>query len=138
MLGAIVGDFIGSVHEHGAAKRKDFPLLHPRCTVTDDSILTIAVAEWLLDGRDLVTRFHDMVAQYPGAGWGMMFVRWARTKKREPYNSFGNGAAMRASPVGWAFSTLEETLSVAADSAAVTHNHPEGIKGAQATALAVY
>jgi len=138
MLGAIAGDFIGSVHEYGAAKRKDFPLLHPRCTVTDDSILTIAVAEWLLDGRDLVTKFHYMVEQYPGAGWGMMFVRWGRTKKREPYNSFGNGAAMRVSPVGWAFSTLEETLAKAADSSAVTHNHPEGIKGAQAAAVAVF
>ena len=138
MLGAIAGDFVGSVHEFGAGKRKDFPLLHPACRVTDDSILTIAVAEWLLHGTDLVTRFHEMVNAYPGAGWGMMFVRWARTKKRDPYNSFGNGAAMRVSPVGWAFPTLEETLDAAAHSAAVTHNHPEGIKGAQATACAMF
>lgn len=138
MLGAIAGDFIGSVHEFGGAKRKDFPLVHPACRVTDDSLLTIAVAEWLLHGTDLVTRFHELVHAYPSAGWGGMFARWARARRREPYNSFGNGAAMRVSPVGWAFPTLEQTLTAAAESAAVTHNHPEGIKGAEATACAIY
>lgn len=138
MLGAIVGDFVGSVHEYSATKSKDFPLLHPSCTVTDDSLLSVAVAEWLMYGIDLVSRFHDLVATYPGAGWGMMFVRWATAGKREPYHSFGNGAAMRVSPVGWACSSLEETLTAAAESASVTHNHPEGIKGAQATAFAIY
>ena len=138
MLGAIVGDYIGSVHEHHATKRKDFVLLDPRCQVTDDSILSLAVAEWLMDGGDLVARFHQLVSAFPGAGWGGMFRRWARAGSREPYNSFGNGAAMRVSPVGWAFDSLEETLDAAAESSRVTHDHPEGIKGAQATAAAVF
>ncbi|MBI4503453.1 MAG: ADP-ribosylglycohydrolase family protein [Gemmatimonadetes bacterium] len=138
MVGAIVGDFVGSVYEFAAPKRKDFLLPHPRSFVTDDSLLTIAVAEWVLEGRDLVTRFHQLVRTHPGAGWGGMFARWASLGRREPYNSFGNGAAMRVSPVGWAFATLEETLVAARRSAEVTHNHPEGVKGAQATAAAVF
>ena len=138
MLGAIVGDYIGSVHEHRGTKRKDFAILDPHCSVTDDSILTLAVAEWVMDGGDLVARFHQLVSAFPFAGWGGMFRRWARAGSREPYNSFGNGAAMRVSPVGWAFASLEETLDAAAASSAVTHDHPEGIKGAQATAAAVF
>src|ERR1043165_5216992 len=102
MLGAIVGDFIGSVHEFGGMKRKDFPLTHPDSRVTDDSLLTIAVAEWLLNGTDLVTRFHQMVETYPDAGWGIMFAEWAAERRHAPYYSFGNGAGMGASPVGWA------------------------------------
>ena len=138
MLGAIVGDFVGSVHEFEAIKRKDFPLIHPDCRVTDDSLLTIAVAEWLLRGNDLVTRFHQLVDQHPEAGWGGAFHRWAQDRRRTPYNSFGNGAGMRVSPIGWAFDTLGDTLDAARRSAAVTHDHPEGIKGAQATAAAVF
>ena len=138
MLGAIVGDFVGSIHEYTAIKRKDFPLVDPRCFVTDDSLLTVAVAEWLLDGTPLVGRFHDLVAAYPGAGWGLRFGSWARARRTDSYNSFGNGAAMRVSPVGWAFTDLADTLRAAAESAAVTHDHPEGIKGAQAAAAAVY
>ena len=138
MLGAIAGDFVGSVHEYDAPRRKDFPLVDPRCAVTDDSLLTVAVAEWLLHGTSLVTRFHDLVATYPHAGWGAMFAHWGRARQAAPYNSFGNGAAMRVSPVGWAFNTLDDTLAAAAESAAVTHNHPEGIKGAQAAATAVF
>lgn len=138
MLGAIVGDFVGSRHEFHATKTKDFELVHNACRVTDDSILTIAVAEWILHGTDLVTRFHELVSEYPGAGWGSMFYRWASERHLNPYNSFGNGAAMRASPTGWAFDSVDDTLAAAADSARVTHDHPEGIKGAQATALAIY
>lgn len=138
MLGAIVGDFVGSIHEYTATKRRDFPLVDPRCFVTDDSLLTVAVAEWLLDGTPLIPRFHDLVAAYPGAGWGGMFGGWARARRTDPYHSFGNGAAMRVSPVGWAFAGLDDTLRAAAESAAVTHDHPEGIKGAQAAAAAVY
>lgn len=138
MLGAIVGDFVGSVYEHAPTKRKDFQLIDPRCTVTDDSLLTIAVARWLMYGTDLVAQFHGLFSAYPRAGWGGMFVRWASARRREPYHSFGNGAAMRVSPVGWAFSTLEETLAAAAETASVTHNDPEGIKGAQAAATAIY
>jgi ADP-ribosylglycohydrolase len=138
MLGAIVGDFVGSIYEHRGIKHKDFPLLQPECTVTDDSLLTVAVADWLMHGIDLVTRFHALVAAYPDSGWGGMFYQWAAAGRRSPYRSFGNGAAMRVSPVGWAFSTLDKTLAAAGESAAVTHNHPEGIKGAQATAAAIY
>ena len=138
MLGAIAGDFVGSIHEYTAIKRKDFALVDPRCFVTDDSLLTVAVAEWVLDGTPLVPRFHDLVAAYPGAGWGLRFGSWARARRTDPYHSFGNGAAMRVSPVGWAFAGLDDTLRAAAESAAVTHDHPEGIKGAQAAAAAVY
>jgi ADP-ribosylglycohydrolase len=138
VLGAIVGDFVGSVHEFNAPKSKHFPLLHARCRVTDDSILTAVVAEWILHDTDLVTRFHEAVERWPNAGWGGMFVRWAIDKDRNPYNSYGNGSAMRVSAVGWAYETLDVTLSKAADSASVTHNHPEGIRGAQATAAAVF
>ena len=100
MLGSIVGDFIGSVHEHNATKRKDFVLLDPGCAVTDDSILTLAVAEWVMDQGDLAGRFHELVAAFPDAGWGGMFRRWARAKSKEPYNSFGNGAtSLMGSPV---------------------------------------
>jgi ADP-ribosylglycohydrolase len=138
MLGAIVGDFVGSVHEFNAPKRKDFPLVDPGCSVTDDSLLTVAVAEWLLDGINITERFHELVATYPRAGWGGMFYQWCSARRHEPYDSFGNGAAMRVSPVGWAFPTLAETIAAAGESAAVTHNHPEGIKGAQATAVAIF
>lgn len=138
MLGAIVGDVIGSVHEWAGTKIKDFPLFVPQSTFTDDSILTVAVAEWILTGRDLVDLFHTYTNAYPGRGYGMMFYRWASNRLREPYNSFGNGAAMRVSPVGFAFETMEEVLSCSERCAATTHNHPEGIRGAQATAAAVY
>ena len=138
MLGAIVGDFVGSVHEFAGTKRKDFPLVNRGSKITDDSLLTIAVAEWLLHGVDLVERFHALVAAHPDVGWGIGFREWALAGRRTPYNSFGNGAAMRVSPVGWAFASLDETLAAAAQSAAVTHDHAEGIRGAQATATAVY
>ncbi len=138
MLGAIVGDVIGSVHEGAGTKTKDFPLFVPGSTFTDDSVLTVAVADWILTGQDLVDLLHTYTTGHPGRGYGGMFYRWARARLREPYNSFGNGAAMRVSPVGFAFETIEEVLAWAERSAAVTHNHPEGIRGAQATAAAIY
>jgi ADP-ribosylglycohydrolase len=138
MLGAIVGDVIGSVHEGAGTKTKDFPLFVQRSTFTDDSVLTVAVAEWILSGEDLVDLLHTYYYNYPGRGYGMMFYRWASAQVREPYNSFGNGAAMRVSPVGFAFETMEEVLAWSERSAAATHNHPEGIRGAQATAAAIY
>lgn len=138
MLGAIIGDIVGSVHEETGTKTKDFPLFVARSTFTDDSVLTVAVAEWLLTGRDLTGLLHDYYRDYPGRGYGGMFRQWASRRRREPYNSFGNGSAMRVSPVGFAFGTIEEVLAWSARSAAVTHNHPEGIRGAQATAAAVY
>src|SRR5687768_9114580 len=137
MFGAIVGDIIGSVHEWAGTKTKDFPLFVKDSTFTDDSVLTVAVAEWTLSGDDLVDLFHSAYREFPGRGFGGMFQRWARERRREPYGSYGNGSAMRVSPVGFAFDTLDEVLERAERSAAVTHDHPEGIRGAQATAAAI-
>src|SRR4051812_26486867 len=133
MLGAIAGDVIGSVHEGSGTKTKDFPLFVEYSRFTDDTVLTVAVAEKLLRGGDYVDLFHECVREYPMAGYGGTFIRWAGHGHREPYNSWGNGSAMRVSPVGWIFDTLEEVVAEAERSAAVTHNHPEGVKGAQAT-----
>jgi len=138
MLGAIIGDVIGSVHEWAGTKTKNFPLFTECSTFTDDSVLTIAVADWILTGQDLVDLLHDYTDAYPGRGYGGMYHHWAARHLREPYNSFGNGAAMRVSPVGFAFATMQEVLDWAKRSAEVTHNHPEGIRGAQATAAAIY
>src|SRR4051812_14798221 len=125
MLGAIIGDWVGSVHEFAAPKHKNFPLVHPDCRITDDSILTFAVADWIMHGGGLVSRFHDLVERYPASGWGHMFYHWAKDRRPSPYHSYGNGAGMRASPCGWAFDSVDETLACAADSARVTHDHPE-------------
>ena len=138
MLGAILGDIIGSVHEWTGTKTKDFPLVVSRSTFTDDSVLTVAVAEWLLTGQDLTSLLHSYYDAYPDRGYGGMFHQWARERRREPYNSFGNGSAMRVSAVGFAFDTIEDVLAWSERSAAVTHDHPEGIRGAQATAAAIY
>jgi len=137
MLGAIIGDVIGSVHEWAETKTKDFPLFVAESTFTDDSVLTVAVAEWILDGNDLTDVLQTYTMAYPGRGYGLMYGQWAANRHRKPYNSFGNGSAMRVSPVGFAFDTTEEVLAWSERSAAVTHNHPEGIRGAQAAALAV-
>jgi ADP-ribosylglycohydrolase len=138
MLGAIAGDVIGSVHEGAGTKTTDFPLFDEYCRFTDDTVLTCAVAEKLLRGGDYVDLFHEYVREYPTAGYGGTFVRWVSAGKREPYNSWGNGSAMRVSPVGTICDTLEEVCAEARRSADVTHNHPEGVKGAQATAVAVF
>lgn len=138
MLGAIVGDVIGSIHEAAGTKTKNFPVFVTGSTFTDDTVLTVAVADWLLTGRNLVDLLHTYYHAYPERGYGAMFHHWAGGCRRRPYNSFGNGAAMRVSPVGFAFETVAEVLAWAEKSAAVTHNHPEGIRGAQATAAAVY
>jgi ADP-ribosylglycohydrolase len=138
MLGAIVGDVIGSVHERARTKTKDFPLLTTESRFTDDTVLTVAVADCLLYGRDYVDTFHDYFRAYPNAGYGKTFWLWASAGRREPYQSWGNGSAMRVSPVAYAGTTLDEVLAEARRSAAVTHDHEEGIRGAQATAAAVY
>jgi ADP-ribosylglycohydrolase len=138
MLGAIAGDVIGSVHEGSGTKTKDFPLFVEDSRFTDDTVLTVAVAERLLRGGNYVDLFHDYFHAYPQAGYGGSFVHWAGYRCREPYNSWGNGSAMRVSPVGAACDTLNEVLAQARASAEVTHNHPEGVRGAQATAAAVF
>jgi ADP-ribosylglycohydrolase len=138
VLGAIVGDIIGSVHEGAATKTMDFELCSPDCRFTDDSILTVAVADALLTGSDYAEKFREYFARYPGAGYGMYFTLWASRDGMPPYDSWGNGSAMRVSPVAYAFDSLDSVMTEAARSAEVTHNHPEGIRGAQATATAVY
>ena len=152
MLGAIIGDTVGSVYEFNNIKTTDFPLLGPRNNYTDDSVMTMAVAHWLLEdpqhGMDtLEASFLNFAEKYPCpmGGYGHGFYRWLFMPEslgfggeRRPYNSFGNGAAMRCSANGWMFDTLEETERVAGLSAAITHNHPEGIKGAQSTAAAIF
>lgn len=137
-LGAIAGDVIGSAYEFRPCKRTDFELFPPGASYTDDTVMTVAVADWLLSGEPLSQVFQRYGRRYPHAGYGGMFKRWIYSAELQPYGSYGNGSAMRVSPVGWAFGTLEETLEKARESAAVTHNHPEGIKGAQATAACIY
>lgn len=140
MLGAIAGDVIGSVYEgwNKQIKTVEFPLFSPNCHFTDDTVLTIAVADAILQEGDYATFIQDYARRYPNAGYGGFFKRWIYDENKEAYNSFGNGSAMRVSPVGWAFDTREDVLREAERSSSVTHNHPEGIKGAQAVALAVF
>jgi ADP-ribosylglycohydrolase len=139
MLGAIAGDIIGSVFEHNPVKSTHwFPLFMFGRRFTDDTVLTVAVADCLLSGKDYEGRFEHYYYQYPNAGYGAGFHDWARAHKHEPYNSWGNGSAMRVSPVGWAFDNLKDVLAEAKRSADVTHNHPEGVKGAQAVAAAIF
>lgn len=137
MIGAIAGDIIGSVYESHCLKTTEFPAFTANSTFTDDTVLTVAVADCILNGKDYATAFKQYARKYPYAGFGGMFFRWVRSDSLEPYNSFGNGSAMRVSPVGFAFDTMEDVLAEAKRSAEVTHNHPEGIKGAQAVAAAI-
>ncbi len=138
MIGAIAGDIIGSVYEWKNVKTTDFELFDPRCRFTDDTVLTVAVADCILSGREYSEAFREYGRRYPDAGYGGLFREWLFSRDQRPYNSFGNGSAMRVSPVGFAFSPLEAVLDEAKKSAVVTHNHPEGIKGALAAASAVF
>lgn len=138
MIGAIAGDIIGSVYEHRPIKSVDFPLFQPGCRFTDDSVLTVAVAYAINEGVDYATALKTFGRKYPRAGYGGAFIEWLFAPVSRPYNSWGNGAAMRVSPVGFAFPDEGRVLSEAQRSAEVSHNHPEGIKGAQATALAIF
>ena len=137
MIGAISGDVIGSVHEGAPAKAKDFPLFMQYSTFTDDTVLTIAVASAIMGGADFAASLRRWGRRYPDVGYGPWFNDWLFSDDAAPYNSFGNGSAMRVSAVGWAFDDLNVVLREAAKSAEVTHNHPEGIKGAQAVAAAI-
>ncbi|MBR2660426.1 MAG: ADP-ribosylglycohydrolase family protein [Clostridia bacterium] len=149
MYGAILGDIIGSPYEFEKSKKtKEFPLFIPRSRYTDDSAMTIAVAEALLDTqgtknreerKEAVTRsMQKWGRRYPDAGYGGRFYDWLYSRDPQPYRSWGNGSAMRVSSAGWLFETLEETLEAAEDTAAVTHNHPEGIRGAKAAAAVIW
>lgn len=138
MLGAIAGDVIGSVHEGARTKTKDFPLFVGSSIFTDDTVLTVAVADCLLHGSSYIDALHKYYHAYPYAGYGGTFKRWAAFRERQPYFSWGNGSAMRVSPVAYVHDTLDEVLAEAQRSAEVTHNHGQGIRGAQATAAAIF
>jgi ADP-ribosylglycohydrolase len=138
MIGAIIGDIVGSKYEFNNIKTKEFPLFSEGCSFTDDTVLTIAMADCLLDGGDLAERLVEYGRKYPHLSYGGMFGRWLRGGSREPYNSSGNGSAMRVSAVAWVATDEAEVMALAKSSAEVTHNHPEGIRGAQAAALAVW
>lgn len=138
MLGAIAGDIIGSVYEWNNIRSTDFPLFSPHSHFTDDTILTVALADSILSSTPYVQKLKEYYRLYPHADYGAFFHRWASSAYMEPYNSFGNGSAMRVSPVGNAYDDLDTVLQEAGRSAAVTHNHLEGIKGAQAVAAAIF
>ena len=149
MLGAIIGDVVGSIYEFNNHRSKEFDIYTTSMDFTDDTVMTAAVAEWLMLTDRSMAKLEDTMVywgkQYGGAGYGNRFYCWlflpralGYGDKRVPYNSFGNGSAMRVSAVGWMFDTLEETEEWAKRSAEITHNHPEGIKGAQATAAAIF
>ncbi len=137
MLGAVLGDVIGSVYEFRNAKTKEFPLITPQTRYTDDSVMTLAVAKWLLEDQNhtesgLVNCMQSVGRRHIHAGYGSKFRSWLLSDDPCPYNSWGNGAAMRVSPVGLYAKSIEEALELARITACVTHDHPEGIKGARA------
>ena len=147
MYGAILGDIIGSPYEFDmGSKTKDFPLFSRESGFTGDTVMTLAVAEAFLGApqdedairRRLIHAMRDWGHRYPGAGYGIRFCRWLASSDPQPYNSFGNGSAMRVSSVAWLFDDMETVRRMARLSAEVTHNHPEGIKGAEATAAAIF
>ena len=150
MIGAILGDIVGSPYEFDrGAKIKDFgPLFIKQSRYTDDSVMTIAVAEGLMNAgkdaeidiirKEVIKSMKAWGKKYPNAGYGARFISWVLTDESEPYGSWGNGSAMRVSSVGWLYDSLDRTREVARATAEVTHNHPEGIKGAEATASAIF
>ena len=138
MIGALAGDIIGSVYEYKTMKSKRFPLFSAESEATDDSILTVAIASAILGDGDYEAAVRTIGCRYPDCGYGSHFYDWLFSKEPKPYNSYGNGSAMRSSPVGWAFDDEDTVLAEARRTAEFTHNHPEGIKGAQAAALATF
>lgn len=138
MLGAIAGDIIGSVFEYKPLKSTKFALFTPQSWFTDDTVLTVAVADCILHKKGYAETFQEYGHHYPYVGYGAKFVNWLESDDFAPYCSYGNGSAMRVSPVGFAFNTIEEVLAEAGRSAEVTHNHPQGIMGAQAVASAIF
>ena len=150
MLGAIIVDTVGSRFEFHNSTGKDFVFLHANCRFTDDSVMTMAIADaimqWDIEGRPSYGRLSELAIEsmrmwgrtYPFAGYGGHFARWLSDDSMGPYNSCGNGAAMRISPVGWAATSLEECIRMSKAVTAVTHNHPDGIMGAEATAVQIF
>ncbi|MCX6564050.1 MAG: ADP-ribosylglycohydrolase family protein [Candidatus Aminicenantes bacterium] len=138
MLGAIIGDIVGSPYESEVIKSTKFPLFTSDSRFTDDTVLTVAVADCILHNRDYAKTFKEYGQLYPEAGYGCMFRNWLRSSDSNPYESYGNGSAMRVSPVAFAFDTIDDVLREAERSAVPTHNHHEGVKGAQAIASAIF
>ena len=140
MLGAIIGDIVGSRWEFDPTNNYDFEWLSDENGFTDDTICTVAVADALLKGRDFGESIHDWCRRYPNpmGGYGGRFAQWVHSDNPQPYNSFGNGAAMRVSPVAHWYDNVDEMLDAAAATALPSHNHDEGIKGAQTVALAIF
>ena len=138
IMGAIIGDIIGSAYEWHNVKTTEFPLFGNRTTFTDDSVLTVGTMDSILNQTDYVQLYQIYGRKFPNAGYGSFFMDWIFDENPMPYNSWGNGSAMRVSPVGWVYNNIDEVLKQAKRSAEVTHNHPEGIKGAQVAASAVF
>jgi len=138
MLGAISGDIIGSIYEFDNIKSTEFPLFGDNCSFTDDSVLSVALAETILSGGSYEALLREYYGRYPDVSYGGIFRAWARGEISGPYQSYGNGAAMRISPAGWAFDSLDDVLQRSREYTVITHDHPEGIKGAQATAAAIF
>lgn len=143
IVGAICGDIIGSTREFNSIKTKEFELVPENSHFTDDTVLTLSLASWLVNDESfskdlLIDEIKYLCSEYPGAGYGGRFKSWIFSNDRDAYNSWGNGSAMRVSPVAWVGTSLKEVEFLAKISAEVTHNHPEGIKGAVATAGSIY
>lgn len=138
MLGAIAGDIIGSPFEFAPYKYKDFPLFSEFSNFTDDTVLTVAIADILLHDLDIVETLKRYSKKYPDRGYGGSYLRWVTSESNKPYNSWGNGSAMRTSPVGFFYNSEMDICNAARLCASVTHNHPHGIRGAQATSFSIF
>lgn len=138
IIGAIAGDIIGSVYEWHNVKTTDFKLFSKRSKFTDDTVLTVAIADSILNKKEFADTIWEYGRKYSNRGYGSNFRKWLHNDNKKPYGSYGNGSAMRVSAAGFAAKSLEEALDFAKRSAEVTHNHPEGIKGAQATTAAIF
>lgn len=141
-FGAIIGDVVGSVYEFNNYRRKDFPLISKRSVYTDDTILTLAVHQVLekniLDKEEIAKIYKEWTKKNPNCGYGCGYLQWVYSDDLKPYNSYGNGAAMRISPVAWFANTEEEVRYLSELVTSVTHNHPEGLKGAEVTAMCIF
>ena len=138
MLGAICGDVIGSVYEGHNVKSKQFPLFSKKTRFTDDTVLTVAVADAILNKKYFGPTIHRYSSQYPKAGFGGKFREWMKSKHPKPYGSYGNGSAMRVSPIGFAFDSISDVMTMAEKTSNISHNHPDAIKGAQAIAVSIF
>jgi ADP-ribosylglycohydrolase len=138
MIGAISGDIIGSVYERHNVKSKNFELFSSKSRFTDDTVLTIATMDSVINGKAFYESYKYWFRKYPHAGFGGSFTKWGMAENIQPYNSYGNGSAMRVSPIGFFYKSLKQVLLKAEESAIVSHNHPEGIKGAKATVVAIF